>query len=109
MNVLEHIQRQVKASNYEFSLHAEHEREDEHLRVDEIEQSVQSGELLEDYPDDPRGHSCLILGYTEEGRAIHSIWGLLTDSRVRLITVYIPLLPKWIDPRTRRRRDRDDV
>jgi hypothetical protein len=109
MDTLEHIQEQVRANNYEFSLHAEHEREDEHILVDEIEQSVLSGELLEDYPDDPRGHSCLVLGFTGAGRTIHTVWGLLPDDRVRVITVYIPRQPKWIDPRTRRRRDRDDV
>jgi hypothetical protein len=104
MDVVEYIREQVKADNYEFSLHAEHEREDEHILVEEIEQSVISGELLENYPDDPRGHSCLILGFTRAGRAIHSVWGLLPDGRVRVITVYIPLPPKWIDPWTRRRR-----
>lgn len=108
MDTLEHIRQQVRADNYEFSFHAERERENEHILVAEIEQSVASGEVLEDYPEDPRGHSCLVLGFTESNRAIHSIWGLLPDGRVRVITVYIPLPPKWIDPRTRK-RDRDEV
>jgi hypothetical protein len=102
MDILEHIREQIKRDNYEFSLHAEQEREDEHIFVEELEQSVASGELLEDYPDDPRGHSCLIVGFTPDGRAIHSVWGLLPDGRVRVITVYIPLSPKWVDPKTRR-------
>lgn len=103
MDVLGHIRGQIKRDNYEFSIHAEREREDEHILVEELEQSVASGELLEEYPDDPRGHSCLILGFAEDGRAIHSIWGLLPDGRGRVITVYLPLPPRWIDPRTRRR------
>ena len=102
MDILEHVRAQVETDNYEFSLHAEHEREDEHILTKELEQSVMSGELLEDYPDDPRGHSCLILGFTQDGRAIHSVWGLLPNGRVRVITVYIPLPPRWINPRTRR-------
>jgi hypothetical protein len=103
MDILKHIHKQIRVENYEFSLHAEHEREDEHILVEELEQSVMSGQLLEDYPDDPRGHSCLVLGFTEAGRAIHSVWGLLPGGRVRVITVYIPLPPKWVDPRTRGR------
>ncbi len=87
----------------------EREREDEHIFVQELEQSVVSGELLEDYPDDPRGHSCLILGFTRTGRAIHSMWGLLPDGRVRVITMYLPLPPKWVDPRTRRGQRNDAV
>jgi len=102
MDVLDLIREQIRSDNYEFSIHAEREREDEHILVEELEQSVASGELLEDYPDDPRGHSCLILGFTQDGRAIHSVWGLLPDGRVRVITVYIPLPPKWTDARTRR-------
>ncbi len=109
MDVLGLIQEQVTIDNYEFSLHAEQEREDEHILVEELEQSVASGELLEDYPDDPRGHSCLIFGSSQSGRPIHSVWGLLPDGRVRVITVYIPLPPKWIDPRTRRSRRNDAV
>ena len=103
MGILEHIREQVRIDNYEFSLHAEHEREDEHILTEELEQSVMSGELREDYPDDPRGHSCLVLGFAQAGRAIHSVWGFLPNGRVRVITVYIPLPPKWINPRTRRR------
>jgi hypothetical protein len=102
MDILTHIREQIKQDNYEFSIHAEREREDEQVLVEELEWSVESGELLEDYPDDPRGHSCLILGFAQGGRAIHSVWGLLFDGRVRVITVYIPLPPKWIDPRMRR-------
>jgi hypothetical protein len=104
MSVLQHIREQIREDNYEFSMHAEREREDEHILVEELEQSVAFGELLEDYPDDPRGRSCLILGFTRDGRAIHSVWGLLPGGRVRVITVYIPQPPKWIDPRTRRSR-----
>jgi hypothetical protein len=106
MDVLDRIREQIRANQYEFSLHAEREREDERILVRELEQSVLSGELLEDYPDDPRGHSCLVLGFAPSGRAIHSVWGLLPDGRVRVITVYIPLPPKWIDVRTRRKRER---
>jgi hypothetical protein len=102
MDVLKHIRERVSRDDYEFSIHAERERENEHILVEELEQSITVGELLEDYPDDPRGHSCLVVGFTQAGRAIHSVWGLLPDGRVRVITVYIPLPPKWIDPRTRR-------
>lgn len=103
MDILEHLREQIKQDTYEFSIHAEHEREDEHILVSELEYNVLTGELLEDYPDDPRGHSCLVLGFTSSGRAIHSVWGLLPDGGVRVITVYIPLPPKWINPRMRRR------
>ena len=84
MDILEHVREQIILDNYEFSLHAEREREDKHSHVEWLEQSVTSGELLEDYPDDPRGHSSLISGFTRTGRAVHSVWGFLPGGRVRL-------------------------
>ena len=102
MNISRHIQERIRDNRYEISFHAERERENDHLLVADIEESVLlRGELLEDYPDDPRGHSCLVLGFNRAGQAIHTVWGLLPSDWVRLITVYIPKPPKWIDPWTR--------
>ena len=102
MDVIQHIRERVRDNRYEISFHAERERENEHLLLADIEESVLlGGELLEDYPDDPRGHSCLVLGFNRAGQAIHTVWGLLPTDWVRLITVYIPKPPKWINPWTR--------
>ena len=57
------------------------------------------GEILEDYPKDKRGHSCLILGYLGN-KAIHTICGF-RQNKVIIITVYLPKPPKWITPRQR--------
>lgn len=105
MDIVQHIQERIRSNRYEISLHAERERENDGLSVSDIEESVLiRGELLEDYPDDPRGHSCLMLGFNQTERAIHTVWGLLSTDWMRLITVYIPKPPKWIDPRTRGER-----
>jgi hypothetical protein len=102
MNIVRHIQKKLRDNHYEISFHAERERENDHLLVADIEESILlSGELLEDYPDDPRGHSCLVLGFNRTGQAIHAVWGLLPTGWVRLITVYTPKPPEWIDPWTR--------
>jgi len=102
MDIVQYIQERIQRNLYEISLHAECERENDSLLVSDIEESVLlSGELLEDYPDDPRGHSCLVLGFNRAGKAIHTVWGLLSTDWVRLITVYVPRPPKWIDPWTR--------
>jgi hypothetical protein len=102
MDIVQYIQERIRNNRYEISLHAERERENDDLLVADVEESVLlSGELLEDYPDDPRGHSCLVLGFNRTGNAIHTVWGLLPTDWVRLITVYVPRSPEWIDPRTR--------
>ncbi|MCX6027866.1 MAG: DUF4258 domain-containing protein [Chloroflexi bacterium] len=102
MDIIRYIQERVRSNRYEVSRHAEREREDDRLSLMDIEESVLlSGELLEDYPNDPRGHSCLILGFNRGGQAVHTVWGVLATDWARLITVYVPRPPKWVDPRTR--------
>lgn len=89
------IQGKVRKEEYEISFHAEKER-------------YYDGEILEDYPDDPRGSSCLVLGYSQN-RPIHIVCGYTFTKWIRIITVYIPRLPKWIDERTRSRGDEKDA
>ena len=92
----------VRQRRYKTSHHAEVEREAETITIDAIKAAILNGELLEDYPDDPRGHSCLVLGTAEDGRPLHVVLTILTQiAEVLIITIYVPTLPKWLDPRTR--------
>lgn len=94
------IRDRISRHKYEISFHAEKERYAEDISLDDIEKVIANGEILEDYPDDPRGPSCLILGYSGK-RAIHVVCGCTNSNWIRIITVYIPMQPKWIDERTR--------
>lgn len=53
----------ISRDQYELSIHAQQERLEDDLDVVEIETALMPGEILEDYPEDPRGESCLVLGY----------------------------------------------
>ena len=99
------IRQLIRQGAYEFSMHAQQDRLAEDLDVTEIEEAITQGELLEAYPHDPRGKSCLILGYAGI-KPIHAVLGWAKSrgagNRIlRIITVYIPQAPKWSDPRTR--------
>ncbi len=81
------------------------ERLDNDLDIVDIEQALLGGDILEQYPDDPRGESCLLLGFAG-GKPVHVAvgWASRRAARrkmLRVITVYVPQLPKWVDPRTR--------
>jgi hypothetical protein len=65
----------------------------------QVEEALLNGEVLEQYPNTGRGESCLILGYAGE-IPIHIVCGWRGE-RVAIITVYIPSLPNFINPRTR--------
>lgn len=68
----------------------------------EVERVVMTGELVEDYPHDSRGHSCLLLGQGDMGRAIHVVCAPKTDY-LAVITAYLPDATQW-SPDYRRRR-----
>jgi len=100
---IEWISRQIRRGNYEFSGHADDERQAERIPIADVESALLKGEILEDYPNDPRGPSCLVLGHGIPGYAIHVICGQTPSRRLRLITVYVPSQPKWLDERSPRR------
>jgi hypothetical protein len=102
---IEDIQRLVAAGRYEFSIHAQQERLDDDLDIADIEQALLGGDILEQYPDDPRGESCLLLGLAA-GTPVHVVVGWASRraahrKTLRVITVYVPQPPKWVDPKTR--------
>lgn len=71
--------------------------------------ALANGEILEDYADDPRGRSVLLLGYSEEARPLHAVCAFTPSGILLIIRVYEPELPEWLDERTRRRRRTDPM
>lgn len=98
------IRQKVESDDYELSSHAEEERQDEEILIADIEHALLAGEVIEQYLHDPRGPSCLVLGYGQSGYPIHAVVGRTTTDRLRIITIYIPSPPKWMDPKTRSKR-----
>jgi len=99
MNIDEIIHN-IKSDKYIFSNHAEVERKEDELEVVEVEEAIVNGNIIEDYPRDPRGESCLILGFSGE-KPIHVVCGWNSDGWLLIITVYIPKPPKWLTPTKR--------
>ncbi|MFQ5849860.1 MAG: DUF4258 domain-containing protein [Candidatus Binatia bacterium] len=98
---LEEIRRVLREGRYELSFHAQQERLGENLDTADIEEAVLSqGEILEEYPDDPCGESCLILGFVR-AEPIHVVFGWARRRQdvakiLRVITVYRPTLPSGL-------------
>lgn len=61
---LEEIKEKILKNEYDYTLHAEIERKADDLTFSQIELAILGGEVLERYPDDGRGESCLLLGFT---------------------------------------------
>jgi hypothetical protein len=97
------IRADVVAQSYEISLHADDERLADGLTISQLEHALLSCEIIEHYADDPRGESCLVVGFTPEAAPVHVVCGKNRLGHLILVTVYIPTMPKWRDPHTRNR------
>lgn len=88
--------RKVAKKNVIYSSHAvdEMQAEDEIITADEITETIAKGEIIEDYPEDRRGHSCLMMAKTKKDRYIHVICAPKEDYLL-IITAYIPSPDKW--------------
>jgi hypothetical protein len=72
------------------------------IRREEVREVIFAGEIIEDYSDDARGHSCLLLGYGTGQRPIHVVCAPKIDY-LAIITAYLPDRAQWTaDFRTRR-------
>jgi len=96
------IKGRVKYGRYRISFtHTEKLRERK-IEIAELEEAILGGEIIEDYPTDPRGSSCLILGYTQRDRPLHIVCGIM-EQELLIITAYEPSLEEWeSDWKTRR-------
>ena len=77
--------------------------EERMITTKDVENIIYEGKLIEDYPDDVRGHSCLIMGGGEDGRAVHVVCAL-QDEYIAIITAYIPNLEDWEEGFKERKR-----
>jgi len=72
------------------------------ITLAEIEEAISQGQIIEDYPDDARGPSCLILGFTRDSKALHVVCANL-GKEIIIITAYEPAIDEWSkDLKTRR-------
>ena len=79
--------------------------EEKMITSDEVREVIFKGEIVEDYPEDARGHSCLMLGFSYKGRPMHVVCAPKEDY-LGIITAYQPTEEKWEkDFRTRKRRN----
>ncbi len=78
--------------------------EDEMITAAEVRYVIFNGEIIEDYPEDKRGHSFLMFSKPNDKRPIHILCAPKEDY-LAIITAYMPSLEKWeSDFKTRRKK-----
>jgi hypothetical protein len=102
MELIEEIRAKFGRDEFEFSKHATDQSILREISVQEIREAVNVGEVIEDYPGDKYGPSCLIFGLTLRHRPIHLQCSYPSRSIVKVVTVYEPNPAEWVDYRVRR-------
>jgi uncharacterized DUF497 family protein len=64
------------------------------IKYRHIKAAIQSGEIIEEYPDEMPDPRVLVFGYTDEKHPLHIVIGV-GDWDLRVITAYHPTTDKW--------------
>jgi len=103
MGTLDEIRDRILRRQYEWSRHAVDQSVIRDISVGEVEEAIRNrSEVIEDYPDDKYGPSCLILGFTNTGRPLHIQCSYPSRPLVKIVTLYQPDPNLWIDLRIRK-------
>jgi hypothetical protein len=100
--MIEAIREKILGGQFEFSKHAVDQSILRHVTLRDISEAIATGEIIEDYPDDKYGPSCLILGYTQVGRPLHIQCSYPSRPLVKIVTLYEPDTNLWIDFKLRK-------
>lgn len=103
MSLIHDIRVKVSLRRYEFSKHAVDQAIIRKISVAELEEAISNrSEVIEDYPDDKYGPSCLVLGFTFQHRPVHIQCSHPDRPLLKIVTVYEPVPELWLDYKTRK-------
>ena len=66
------------------------------ISTEDVICALTSGEIIEQYPSDYPFPSCLVLGFTKAGKALHIVCGS-NGEELWLVTAYIPNPVEWTE------------
>jgi hypothetical protein len=103
-SLIEEIRQKFADEQFEFSKHAVDQSIARKIQGEEVKETIANGQIIEDYPDDKYGASCLISGLTQMQRPIHIQCSYPSRSLIKVITLYEPDPQRWNDNFTQRRQ-----
>ena len=96
----------VEGREVRFSEHGYDEMAEEGIFTRDIVNDIRKAELLEDYPNFPKGPCVLVMQKDRNGLPIHAVWGIPKGelSPAVLVTAYRPDPTLWSDDLRRRKQ-----
>lgn len=98
------IRRLCRQDGINISRHASERLDERDITIDEVEQTILFGEVIEERPWSTPLPSCLMFYMYMNGRPLHVVVGLGAND-ISLITAYIPSVDKWEDDFKTRKRE----
>jgi hypothetical protein len=102
MEMIDLLREKFDADQFEFTKHALDQTILRRITIQEVHEAMADGEVIENYPDDKYGPSCLVFGRTKSGRPIHLQCSHPSRDKIKIITLYQPDPEQWIDYKARR-------
>lgn len=99
---IDEVKQYVSQGKLKWSQHCAAQMANRDISTDDVLNCIETGEIIEDYPDDFPYPSCLIFGHAKSNHVIHVVAG--SDGEfLYLITAYIPNTVKFEDDLKTRR------
>jgi len=104
--LLARIQQLVAYGQLRISAHGYDELAEDDILATEIVEGLGKAELVEEYPNYPKGPCVLVLQHDGAGMPVHAVWGIPAGQTgpAVLVTAYRPDPRKWEDGFLRRKR-----
>jgi hypothetical protein len=93
--MIDQLRQKISRGQMEYSLHAVRQMVARDISPEEVAQTVLAGEVIEDYPDDKYGPSCLVFGVAADKRVLHVQCTHPSRPLVKVITAYEPDPAEW--------------
>jgi len=76
-------------SNIKWAKHCLEQMQERDISINDMESCLETGEVIEDYPDDFSYPSCLIFGHAKDNKILHIVVGS-DGNTIFFITAYYP-------------------
>lgn len=98
-STLESIRKLIAARDVKISEHGYDELSSDGLTTTELLNSIESAEIVEDYPEYAKGRCVWVLQRDAGGRPVHALWGIPRghDRPAVLVTACRPDPARWSD------------
>ncbi len=93
---IEQLKKLKNLNRFKWTTHILARLQERGINPSDIKNCIDTGEIIEQYPDDHPYPSCLVVGFCVNNDYLHAVIGI-GSGYLWLITAYYPCLKRWED------------